>query len=64
MDNIYKIDVNITPNYIENKYKPYSWVLLKYEDGEWINQCFGWEESPEKSWSEAYKFYLTFKKCQ
>ena len=57
----YKIEVGITPNYKDNKYKPYYWVLFAYS-GEWCNECFGWAESPEKAWEEAYNFYLSFKK--
>lgn len=62
MKKTYKIDVSVTPNYADNKHKPYSWVLLKYSNCAWINQCFGWEATPEAAWAEAYEFYTTFKK--
>ncbi|MFV5171084.1 MULTISPECIES: hypothetical protein [Bacillus cereus group] len=61
MQKIYKIEVSITPNHKDNKYKPYYWVLFVYS-GEWCNECLGWAESPQKAWEEAYNFYVTFKK--
>lgn len=57
----YKIDVRVTPNYAENKHKPYFWAVLATTDGEWCNECSGWAETPEKAWNEAYGFYSTFK---
>jgi hypothetical protein len=60
----YKIEVGITPNYRDNKFKPYYWVLLSSNDGDekWYNSCFGWAETPEEAWMEAFKFYTSFKK--
>lgn len=60
LQKVFKIEVSVTPNYNDNKYKPYHWVLLGY-NSEWCNECFGWAESPTKAWEEAYTFYITFK---
>jgi hypothetical protein len=60
----YKIEIGITPNYKDNKHKPYYWVLFVFNDGEWCNECFGWSESPEKAWTEAFNFYVSFKQQQ
>lgn len=57
----YKIDVRMTPNYEDNKHKPYFWAVLSSTDGEWANECSGWAETPEKAWEEAHDFYSTFK---
>ncbi|GEM_PF-1777891 len=61
MQKSYKIEIGITPNYNENKYKPYYWVLFACSDSACCNECFGWAESPKKAWEEAYNFYLSFK---
>lgn len=61
MQKEYKIEIGVTPNYKDNKYKPYYWVLFASSGGEWCNECFGWAEFPGKAWEEAYNFYLSFK---
>ncbi len=61
MDKEYKIEVSLTPNYQDNKFKPYHWTLFIYDGNDWCNEGFGWTENPELAWEEAYNFYINFK---
>lgn len=60
MNSNYKIEIGLTPNYEDNRYKPYHWVIFSLNDSDWCNVNFGWSESQEKAWQEAYDFYLNF----
>lgn len=61
---LYKFDISATPNYHDNKHKPYWWCLLGCTEGSdvWCNEGFGWAETSEKAFTEANEFYNNFKK--
>lgn len=62
MDTI-KIEVLMTPQYHDNKYKPYFWAIMKLSStsGEYYNSGLcGWAETPADAWKEAYQDYLRF----
>lgn len=65
MSDVYKLEVDLTPHTWDNKYKPYSWCLLKWceheGEGTWCNYGFGWAETPQKAWEEGYGFYERYK---
>ncbi len=61
MNQNYKIEINITPSKYENKSQPYHWILFAYYD-DWCNEGAGWATTPELAWSEAYNFFVRYKK--
>ena len=63
MDNCeYKIEIGLRPHYHDNEKEPYFWCLLTWNvtHKEWYNNGFGWAESPEKAWEQAYIFYKKY----
>jgi len=57
----YKIEVGVTPSQNDNKLQPYHWILFAYH-GDWCNEGAGWAITPELAWSEAYNFFVRYKK--
>jgi hypothetical protein len=61
LDKNYKMEISISPNYKDNKYKPYYWVLYVLNNDTWCNEGFGWSYTPVTAWEDGYKFYTSFK---
>jgi len=50
------IQVSFTPHPGDNQKEPYFWIILKGNDTK-RNAGHGWEESPQKAWEKANKYY-------
>ena len=53
----YKIEIGMQPHPWDNSEQPFWWCLLCYHT-DWCNKGFGWAETPEEAWQEAYKYYM------
>lgn len=55
----YQIEVNMYPNYADNKNEPYFWVLWSVDKvtGNKANATAGWASTPEKAWAQAFAAY-------
>jgi hypothetical protein len=58
----YKIEVFATPHYHDSPNKPYFWCIMsRAENCGWCNDTFGWSDTIENAFAEAYKFFVKYK---
>ena len=55
----HRIVISVTPHYWDNKKEPYFWLITL--DG--CNCGFGWSETPEKAWEEAFNYYKVWEQA-
>lgn len=56
MDNKYIVKISMTSD-DNHKINPYFWCVLKLKGETWINNGFGWSNSPQEAWDQAYTYY-------